>query len=210
MESVPCSLRTLQLSDRTLVCRHRVEPHSCASARREGWCFRARRPSPFFLLSGAVNREGARMGYKTASALLDELDGRSSSGEMRTSSGSDELGGVIFICRCVSAIAGTTQDATNHQPLFHREWLRATHVCCCKFVGGARDGVELRVGRKWPRNVYDASPSVMFRLRDSCLCLSERRTGVARRGAGTPRLTRRAPPLPPACCPLSLLLLAQP
>ena len=44
------------------------------------------------------------MGYKTASELLDELDGRSSKAEVRTPSSSDELGGVIFICRCVCAV----------------------------------------------------------------------------------------------------------
>lgn len=50
------------------------------------------------------------MGCKTAGELLDELDGRSSAA--RAPSSSDELGGVIFMCRCVVyAIASRTLEA---------------------------------------------------------------------------------------------------
>jgi len=41
------------------------------------------------------------MGCKTASELLDELDGRGAGVARGGASSSEELGGVIFICRCV-------------------------------------------------------------------------------------------------------------
>jgi hypothetical protein len=40
------------------------------------------------------------MGYMSATEILDELDRGASGGDTRvSSSGDDELGGVIFICR---------------------------------------------------------------------------------------------------------------
>ena len=70
------------------------------------------------------------MGYKTASELLDELDGRSSALEIRTSSSSDELGGVIFICRCVCipmarGEEGPTRTPTDRGKNKRRKMMRA-------------------------------------------------------------------------------------
>ena len=49
------------------------------------------------------------MALKTATEMLDELDVRSTRSDENAASNSDQLGGVIFICRC--AFAGQKNPA---------------------------------------------------------------------------------------------------
>ena len=65
------------------------------------------------------------MGYMSATEILDELDRGASGGDTRvSSSGDDELGGVIFICRGarVSGTRRTRRPTKKHSRALPLGW----------------------------------------------------------------------------------------